>query len=1184
MRHPAFFPRSVRTLGIGMALALLYPTGPISAATTDLADIPLANATTVEILPNIFFVLDDSGSMDWNWMPDYTASSSHCRRTDSKSLTACQEGDPPWYLSSYNKVYYNPLINYDPPKNADGTSKTSYTTWTSVPVDGYGVQSSSTINLVTSYPERVACNTATPSGTAARPSTGDLIDTGVCKPQIDTAASNTTNPYRYAYPNNSTAFTNMATKYGAPFYYTATVVWCDNRETNGSGLARFGTGTCQSKKTSTYQYPKYTDWTRVDITPSRTSYPGPNSTTRTYSEEMTNFANWYAWYRTRMQMMKTGVGRAFVNIRGTRNDADPTDKNYFHARVGFTTISSENTTDGSKFLKVDNFGTTQKNTWFSRLYAINPGSGTPLLGALSKAGRMYAGNFSNADPIQYSCQRNFTILSTDGYWNSVTASYGPNKEDNSTTVGDQDGVTGVTRPSLDGLQTANTLADVAYYYYHTDLRPTMANNVPPAGTNNAEDDVATHQHMTTFTIGLGVDGALAYQDGYRSSTSGDYYNIKQGTVNWPNPYSLDDNKIDDLWHAAVNGRGTYFSARDPDSLINGLTAALGTMESSSGSGAAAATSNLQPTAGDNYIYIANYRTVYWDGELGAYTIDLSTGAVSSTATWQANTSLASKISSDGNSDTRTIYTSSSSGLKAFTWANLTSTEQAYFDNTKLSQYADWDTTDRTAATGEKMLKYLRGQDRNEDQSRDSSYGAYNRLYRDRSKLLGDIVHSQPIYVGEPLYDFADSGYSSFKTAQASRSPTVYVGANDGMLHAFDAATGAERWAYVPPIIMQNMWRLADKDYATNHRFFVDGPTAVTDIYAGSWKTILVGSLGKGGRGYYALDITNPTSPALLWTYTANDNPNIGYTYGSPMITKVDGTWVVLLPSGYNNVAEGSSYSGGDGGGHLFVLKAADGTLLKTISTGVGSTGNPAGLARINIKVDDFQLDNTATMAYGGDLHGNMWRFDLSAGTASKVMSLGSSKPITVAPEIGEIDGKTVLFFGTGRYLGDEDLNDSNTQSIYAVKDDGSTTFNHGSLQSATFTSTGSAGTSVDWSTQAGWAGDLPTSKERVTLDPQLFFGTLLVGTTIPEANECQPGGYGRVYQINMYSGETFAVTTYTSPPVGITVAKLPGGTAKVYVIEAKGGIPSAPPNLQVGGGAGSGSGSGNRVMWRELAN
>ena len=148
---------------------------------------------------------------------------------------------------------------------------------------------------------------------------------------------------------------------------------------------------------------------------------------------------------------------------------------------------------------------------------------------------------------------------------------------------------------------------------------------------------------------------------------------------------------------------------------------------------------------------------------------------------------------------------------------------------------------------------------------------------------------------------------------------MYVGANDGQLHAFDAATGQENWAYIPSAVLPNLYALADKNYSSQHQYFVDGSPvvgrhlperAVVTCSAGQWKTILVGGLNRGGKGYYALDVTDPASPALLWEFT---DANLGYSFGNPVITKLkDGTWVVLLSSGYNNA---------DGLGRLYVVNA-----------------------------------------------------------------------------------------------------------------------------------------------------------------------------------------------------------------------------------------------------------------------
>lgn len=1200
---------------VAAMFSLAATSWPAAAGTTDLADVPLANATTTTILPNIMLDVDNSGSMGLDHMPDYvsknyTGTNAWCRGTDTgNTLKVCEQGDPPYFASTFNGVYYNPAVRYDPPVNSDGTPKTSYgSPWTTVASDGYGVQrvdksasadsctaqgytwgagdacptyaTNATVDLTTSYPERVWCKNSSDTPPSAN-----------CKSAIET--SNT-----YIYPNGTYKWLKVQT--GAPYYYTVSVQWCSNKNATGADKNYGKENTCQSKKTSSYQYVRFYNWSRVDIK-STSTFPAKAAartdcagSTCTYTEEMTNFANWFAWYRTRMQMTKSSIGLAFKDVRGTPKTglaltADPADPDYFHARIGFTTINTP------VALNIANFDTSQKSSFYTSLYALAPSGLTPLRTSLNSIGKMYQGTSSTyTDPVQYSCQRNFVILTTDGYWN-----------DSYSGVGDVDGAATCgttsepTRPSCDKLKTANTLADVAYYYYHTDLRPGSTDNVPSAGSNpnSPVDDVAQHQHMTTFTVGLGVDGTLTYQDGYKTSTSGDYYNITQGTQNWPSPSSNVQETIDDLWHAAVNGRGTYFSARDPGALQDGLQKALGNMASTTGSGAAAATSNLQPTSGDNYIYIATYRTLQWDGEMSAYTIDLGSGAINSSAAWQASTLLKAKIAASGDSDTRTIYVSEGT-LKQFTWANLSAGEQAYFDNTKLNQYADWSDTQKTTATGSLLVNYLRGQDRHEDQDRDASYGSYQRLYRDRDKIMGDIIHTQPIYVKTPPHNFADAGYSDFKAANASRSASLYAAANDGMLHAFNAADGTERWAYVPTMTLPNLWRLADRNYGNNHRFYLDGPMIATDAYiGGGWKTILIGAMGKGGRGYYALDITDPSAPLKMWEFSADSNNNVGYSYGTPFVTKLgDGTWVAVVTSGYNNVPEGSNYSSADGKGYLFVLNLADGTVLKKFPTGVGTTGNPSGLAKINVRMVKFDVDNTAIGAYGGDLYGNMWRFNLDAadGTApTKLAALGAAHPIMVAPEIADINGKTAVFFGTGRYLGQTDLSDTTTQTIYGIKDDGTTTIT-GTAQLVQQTTSGTGSTrtlsknSVDWTTQYGWYLNLPDSGERVTIDPQLYFGTLSIATTVPSATECQPGGYSWLYQLDYLTGgyvgnvaTVAAGTRFTSPIVGLTVAKLQTGTPIFYPITADGKLPD-PTTLSIASGGGA-VGT-KRVLWREIVN
>ncbi len=359
--------------------------------------------------------------------------------------------------------------------------------------------------------------------------------------------------------------------------------------------------------------------------------------TCTYDEEMTNFANWYSYYRTRLQMMKTSTTRAFKNI----------DTRY---RIGFITIHKLN------YLPIAKFDATQKASWYNALTNTDTTGSTPLRSALTAVGRIFAGKGSSAvgnaaDPMQYSCQQNFTLLTTDGYWNSDSAS---DVKDilGTGTVGNMDKGAGSPlaptsanpRPIFEGpTASSETLADAAKYYYDTDLRDTSLaivralqvwmscqNNVFVTGSDNNNQ-----QHMTTYTLGLGVDGILSYASDYKTQTSGDFKDLMNGTINWPVPAQNTQKAVDDLWHAAVNGRGTYFSAKDPTQLATSLSDALSSITSKVGAGAAAATSTLNPVAGDNFAYVASYATVKWTGNLEARTIDIDTGEVSSDAAWCA---------------------------------------------------------------------------------------------------------------------------------------------------------------------------------------------------------------------------------------------------------------------------------------------------------------------------------------------------------------------------------------------------------------------------------------------------------------------------------------------------------------------------------------------------------------------
>jgi len=1010
--------------------------------------------------------------------------------------------------------------------------------------------------------------------------------------------------------------------------------------------------------------PPYT-FTRTDIVSTTNSYP--KSAARTdcgatcsYVQEMTNFANWYTYYRTRMQAMKTAASLAFK----------PIDSRY---RVGFITIQS------TSYLPINKFDAgvgSQKEQWYSKLFGIAPDNGTPLRSALSLVGRIYAGKkpIGSSDPVQYSCQQNFALLTTDGYWNTDTDA---DVKDVAGTgqVGNKDGGTSVARPMNEGpTASSNSLADVAKYYYDTDLRTTdLSNCTGPLGLDVCENNVFVSgtdnnpkQHMTTFTLGLGIDGTLMYNSDYKTATSGDFYKLKNKlgspTVYWPVPAKDSESAVDDLWHAAVNGQGTYFSAKDPAQLTKGLTEALSQINAKIGAGAAAATSTLNPVAGDNFAYLASYTTVKWTGNLEKRTINTTTGEVSESAVWSVEdivnapcpapssivaeptssssiyycvTPNASSCPVDGIMDgtsckvevkaarlgtmaktiasgTRRVLMNKSGALADFTYTNMTAVQQSYFQQTylapKLSQWTSLDAgTQQPNAKETNLVNFLRGDTTYEDRGTNTPV---NRLFRYREAFLGDALESSPVFVGVPVFKYSENNYPS--GIDVSRGKTVYIGTNDGMLHAFDADTGEERWAYVPSMVIPNMWKLADKNYATMHAHYVNGDPIVSDVYDGSsWKTILVGGLNGGGKGYYALDITNPDSPILLWEFGNSDcvgctrmDNNMGYSFGNPVITKTpENKWVVVLTSGYNN--GGGSESGK---GVLYVLNALTGTsLVPNISTSAGEDVTPSGLAEISAWSDvaDAEKENVAHWIYGGDLLGNLWRFDIGATPSSpnpKLVAIlrdaqKNGQPITTRPELGKVGENRVVFVGTGKYLEINDLTDKQQQTLYAIKDsDGPTIDNprntlvEQTLSAPSNTRTGSAN-NVDMANGDGWfvnfyvpgASDTTTAAERQNVAGQLVAGTLLVPTTIPSNAVCSPGGYSYFNFFSYDSGKppnlsTGLVSTKTNAPiVGFNVMYIAG---KPVVSAVTADAKFEPVATEFG--SGNAKFQSKRAIWREL--
>ncbi len=967
----------------------------------------------------------------------------------------------------------------------------------------------------------------------------------------------------------------------------------------------------------------------------------------TYDEELANFAKWFAWYRSRMQMMKSSVSLAFQGV----------DERF---RVGYFTINSSS----SNLANINTFDPTHKNTWYSKLFAANPGSSTPLRVALTDAGRIFAGKTAIAgaiDPVQYSCQKNFAILSTDGYWNGSNGT----KINGSTGIGNEDG--SLARPELDGRNDSETLADAAAYYYNTDLRDsTLSNCTGALGSSVCANDVPTStsdpkstQHMTTYTIGLGVDGVMKFRSNYKSpadagDTPDDFEAISNGTAanpgsgvcpwqtsgacNWPQPGSNNQENIDDLWHAAVNGHGTYYSARNPLELNAGLRDLLNSLTVQTGGAAAATTSNPNVTAGDNQVFSSMYVTSEWVGDLASKNMDITTGEVLAGENWSAQAQLDTMSWT-----TRTLYTfdtSAGNGRKTFGWSSLNNavagqcnppvSEQGCFSSPYIdASLAQFCTTgsiclssaQKTDASGQLLAEFLQGSREHEETAADAA----DRWYRKRTHVLGDIVSAEAVYVGRYMFDYGTAaGYPAKNTPRAN--PTVYVAANDGMLHAINSGTGVERWGYVPSMVLRNMHKLADVEYPAKHTFLVDGTPVVGDIKTGGgWKTILVGGLGAGGAGYYAIDISDQTSPTVLWelragqvqgdgtmqSCTLGTSPryntvgkvtgtcDLGYSFGNAVIGKLGGTPVVMVTSGYNNTA------GGDGVGHLYILNAETGAVIHDVSTGVGDTTTPSGLGRIAGWADNPMQDNTITHVYGGDLLGNMWAFDLTSGApvVELLINVGATKPITAKPALGLVvknsgAKKRVVLFPTGRLLGNADLTDTSTQSFYGIWDaDGGaapTTIVPSIIAAGGEGRIGSVMPSVfEDDDNLGWRIDFPDSGERGNTDPKLAFGTVVFTTNRPTSPDpCNPSGFESwIYNLDYRSGgvvqvdgdsNTFIAKNYHGASTRPSLVVLPGGQVVSVTVVSGGpaGKTEETANIRRGGIYQDAK----RVSWRELLN
>lgn len=469
----------------------------------------------------------------------------------------------------------------------------------------------------------------------------------------------------------------------------------------------------------------------------------------------------------------------------------------------------------------------------------------------------------------------------------------------------------------------------------------------------------------------------------------------------------------------------------------------------------------------------------------------------------------------------------------FVWSALSIDQQRMLDKRSPTAKA-------VDGLGARRLDYLRGVRSDE-----------GRPFRRRQSLLGDALHSTPVLVAAPSGDSQDATFATFRQRYAQRRALVYLGANDGMLHAFDMADGAERYAYVPNALMPYLTLLTDTEYV--HRAYVDGPLVNSDVrLSRGWRSVLLGAFGAGAQGVFALDVTDPEvldADSLLWEFTDADDPMVGNVLTVPQLARVrlrtgGESAVAVFASGMNNYnADGLASTAGKGA--LFVLmvdkQRTEGWRLNAnyfrFITPVSDALLANGLSAPALLAD---RDGMLRFAYAGDLQGNLWRFDLHGGApwSGGVERLftardaqGRRQPITQQPTIVfGAEGDYLILFGTGRLLNRDDLAASGfvTQSFYALHDDlarpvstigGRQQLTERQLwpnQAGLFDVTGS----MAQAGSRGWFIDFWQSErtgERSIDSARVIDGELVLNTLLPGASVCSTS-QSRSYALNALAG------------------------------------------------------------------
>ena len=1142
------------------SVILLSLSSNTQAAEMVLAKAPLYLGTQVD--PNVFFMLDDSGSMDWEtltvnyeyytnyWGDNNVAKVTSGRYLGYSSVGGCsgrrdyayifdeldnaydsctypvledqpEVGVRDWriFSSDLNVMYYNPAVTYEP--------------WVGFPDASFGAARSNPQSGTDGYSDTRNLN-----GFVFE---SFIDDHGYVGTQVN-GPNDVTDV-----PNGEVDLFDSHVRYTVN---TGSLVADAHTTLDAAGIQALPN--CDSADST--DSPQYVDCYGTTLVTTTISGSTTDPWGRTLAEVQQNVANWYQYHRRRSFVAKAATA-AVVNANagfrygvGLINEYD--DLFYEVPAAAVTNYATHNAAMLSALFGFE---------WQS--------NGTPLRRGLERVGRYYDKYYSSyADPIIASCQQNYSVLLTDGYWNGDSP--------HTSAIGDEDG---------DGNN--DTVADVAHYFYTEDLSA-LPNQVPTSSL-----DGNNKQHMVTFSVAFGVNGNLLDTD-----NDGLPNPELEEDGNWGNAHNSNAEKIDDLWHAAFNSKGEYVFAQSPNDVADGISDALSEIADRVGSSASVATNTGSLNAG-SHLFQARFDSSDWKGQLLAYPINLD-GSIAEQPAWDAGTQINAQNYNTGrtiitwNPDADVVAGGSPEGQGIpFRFPS------DYTSLNNLSDLASDQVADLLAGAphpvgtanageilanqnyGAALVNFLRGDSVNEG----AGYG-----FRTRNSVLGDIVNSDPKFVGAPAFrypnDMEPKPYGTFKSGAANRSGVVYVGANDGMLHGFDEDTGAEVLAYLPGAVYEDLKELADPGYL--HRYFVDAGPNIVDVYmantvdtggggVGVWRTVLAAGLGGGGQSVFALDVTDPTiyseanaSSIALWEFDDADDPDLGYTYGRPQIAKMsNGQWAAVFGNGYNNTESDGSAST-TGHAVLFIVDIETGELIKKIDTQAGSTGTPNGLATpLMIDEDgDFIVD----YIYGGDLLGNMWKFDVndanssnwdvayhSGGNPIPLFTTEANQPITSQPQAAFHPnnlGGFMIFFGTGKYIETTDNSPTGqtTQAFYGVWDQNKSSlvsFDSSNLLLQTidnqyysefdtdadgtddtgFTLRDVSDNHINWSTHMGWKLDLmpqnisgsPNTNnfgERQVSNSIIRNGRIIFTTLSPSQSECDFGGTSFLMQLDFRDG------------------------------------------------------------------